>query len=43
MEEKLNKIGKSWKNPGKKIKLVKQSDKSGQNKASVVLKGKNID
>ena len=43
MEEKLNKIGKSWKNPGRKIKLVKQSEKSGEKKANVVLKGKNID
>jgi hypothetical protein len=23
MEEKMNKIGKSWKNPAKRIKLVK--------------------
>jgi hypothetical protein len=25
MEEKLNKVGQSWKNPGKRIKLVKES------------------
>jgi hypothetical protein len=24
MEEKLNKVGQSWKNPGKRIKLVNQ-------------------